>query len=167
MLKHNKVVAIFFFLSILVLSNCIQGQNRESRYDDLVQLFNSVRELPEAELNSGVPDYTAAAMEKQDRGLKQFQKRLAAMEIGHWPLSQKVDYHLVRAEMNALEFHHKVFKPWARDPGFYSIRSGDAGSSIRAESFLRPLFDNFRMEAPLSKEQHEKVGATLKAIPKL
>ncbi len=39
-----------------------------SGYDDLVVLFESFRELREPTVNDGVPDYTAAAMDRQYRG---------------------------------------------------------------------------------------------------
>ena len=42
----------------------------------------------------------------------------------HWPIAQQVDYQLVRAEMNGLDFDLRVLKPWARDPAFYhSLRT--------------------------------------------
>jgi len=102
--------------------------SQSNAYDDLVGLFHEFREFQQSTNDdSGVPDYTPAAVAEQYRGLKQFQERLAAMETGDWPVWQKVDYHLVRAEMNAVEFHHRVLKPWARDPGFYSVRGETPG----------------------------------------
>ena len=56
----------------------------------------------------GVPDYTPASMKAQWRGLKQFQDRLANFNIVSWPVSQQVDYHIVRAEMNGLEDEIKM-----------------------------------------------------------
>ena len=174
MLKRYFSTITCLFLINFTLADCLAengriATNRSGDYDDLVKLFNEFREFQEAEINNGVPDYTAVAVNKQYRGLKKFQKRLAEMDIEGWPVWQKVDYHLVRAEMNALEFHHRVFKPWAKDPGFYSIRSGDAGSSIKAESFLSPLFELFEMESPLSMKQQGHLTSTnrvvIKAIP--
>jgi len=134
-----------------------------SNYDDLVALFHEFRGFQESSntTDNGVPDYTAAAVAEQYRGLKQFQERLAAMEMGDWPVWQKVDYHLVRAEMNALEFHHQVLKPWARDPGFYSIRGGDAGASMNTETF-RPALS---LRPPFSEDEEARVRATLRAVP--
>ncbi len=33
-------------------------------------------------------------------------------------IPQQVDYHLVRAEMNGLDFDHRVLEPWANNPAF-------------------------------------------------
>ena len=133
-----------------------------SNYADLVDLFNEFRDFQDATPPDGVRRYTAASVDEQYRGLTQFQERLAAMEVEDWPVWQQVDYHLVRAEMNAMEFHHRVLKPWARDPGFYSILSGDAGASMATGRFASRLFD---MRPPLSENEQAQYRATLRAIP--
>ena len=66
-----------------------------------------------------MPDYTAAAMEKQRRALPGLQRRLAAIDPSGWTVAEQVDYHVVRAEMNGLDFDHRVLQPWARNPAFY------------------------------------------------
>lgn len=115
----------------------------DDSYNDLVDLFVEFREFQQARITEGVPDYTKAAMEDQYHGLKEFQNELAVIDTADWPVWQQVDYHLVRAEMNALEFYHKEHKPWARDPGFYSMFEGDAGASINAPFFFKPIYDLF------------------------
>ena len=167
--RHSKIVSLLAAIALAfpALSSAAGGS-----YDDLVQLFNEYREFQEAEVVNGIPDYTPAAVEKQFLGLQERQARLAAIDTAGWPVWQQVDYHLVRAEMNALEFHHKVHKPWARDPGFYSMMGGDAGATVQAEEFFGPLFDLFEaMEdseasvLTLSDLQQAAVQATLAAIP--
>ncbi len=131
-------------------------------YDDLVALFFEFREAQDSTNDQGVPDYTRGAVAERYQELQRFRERLAGFEINAWPLWQQVDYHLVRAEMNAVEFHHRVHKPWERDPGFYSIRGGDAGAAIEAEAFTRPLFE---LEPPFSAEDKTRYQAILRAIP--
>ena len=164
MLRRNYSAVTLIFLACFTFVYAPTTIAASSNYYDLVQLFNEFREFQDAETNNGVPDYTPAAVEEQYRGLQQFQERLAAMEIGDWPLWQKVDFHLVRGEMNAVEFHHKVLKPWARDPGFYSIRGGDSGPSMNAESLSSSLFS---MEPPFSDQEKAQYQKALRAIPKV
>ena len=150
-------------------------------YDDLVNLFFEFREFQQATITEGVPDYTEAAMEDQYRGLQEFQNNLAGVDTAGWPVWQQVDYHLVRAEMNALEFHHKEHRPWARDPGFYSMFEGDAGASINAPDFFEPIYDlfGFSDDGPepsdeeddsslsLSGEQQTALRQMLEGIPEI
>ncbi len=99
-------------------------------------------------------------MEEQRLGLKQLQGRLAAMDISAWPVSQQVDYHLVRAEMNGLEFYHRVLRPWSRDPCFYLPSQGGAGPVI--DIGLR-IPDNL----PLPEEKQHEFRQQLRIIPKI
>ena len=41
-----------------------------------------------------------------------YRARLDAFDIQDWPVAQQIDWHLVRAEMNGLEFDHRVRRPW-------------------------------------------------------
>ena len=131
-------------------------------HDDLVDLFEDFRAFQDATLETGLADYTPAAVAERSHGLKPFQERLAAFDVGAWPVWQQVDYHLVRAEMNAMEFHHRVLRPWSRDPGFYSILAGDAGASMNSGGFAFRLYE---AELPLPKEEVEAFRTTLGALP--
>ena len=90
-----------------------------SSYDNLVALFEAWRAFHAPEMTSGVPDYTAAAMAAQHEELADWQNRLAALDTTGWPVAQQIDWYLVWAEMNGLDFAHRVKEPWARDPAFY------------------------------------------------
>ena len=96
------------------------GAGNASDYDDLLALFREFHDFQQPSVAAGVPDYGPEAMAAQARDLANFQSRLAALDVSSWPISEQVDYHLVRAEMNGLEFRHRVLKPWSLDPGFYN-----------------------------------------------
>ena len=137
------------------------GTTALSTYADLVRLFEEFRRFEDTDRDTGVPNYTAASIRQRYAALTRFRERLAALETNTWPVWQQVDYHLVRGEMNAVEFHHRVLKPWARDPGFYSIRGGDAGASMNAESFTSVL----SMRPPFSDDDAMQFRAMLRAVP--
>ena len=84
-----------------------------------MSLFTDWRAFQRPKIVNGVPDYTAAAMAAQHKALAGYQSRLAAIDAAGWPVPQQVDYHIVRAEMNGLEFDHRVRQPWATNPAFY------------------------------------------------
>mgnify|MGYP001412472871 CR=1 FL=1 len=162
MRKRHPLAVAYVLLAFVATLYAPVTLAAASDYDELVALFNEFRAFQDATPPDGVRRYTAAAVDEQYRGLGQFQARLAAMEVDDWPVWQQADYHLVRAEMNAMEFHHRVLKPWARDPGFYSILGGDAGASMASGRFASGLFD---IQPPLSEDEQAQLGATLKTIP--
>jgi hypothetical protein len=183
-MRNHSLALIAGVAVVLSAAPTAVGGSENTDYQALVEIFDDFREFQQAKITNGVPDYTPAAVKEQYDGLQGFKQRLSAMATDSWPISQKVDYHLVRAEMNALEFHHKELRPWSRDPGFYSAAGGDAGASVHAPDFFGPLFDLFDVaeyglpgsstdvdEQPsgpfLSTEQQASIGATLKALPKL
>jgi len=162
-----KQISLTFFISSLIICAlipfaCRTEQNstiaQSSEYTSLVTLFKEFREFQKPKQIDGVPDYSIKAMNDQRHGLRQFKDRLAAIDISSWPISQKVDYHLVRAEMNGLEFYHRVLRPWSRDPCFYLPSQGGAGPVIDID--LR-IPDNL----PLSEEKKSEIQKQLKAIP--
>jgi hypothetical protein len=140
---------------------------RGGRYDDLVTLFREWRAFRPPRMDAGVPDYTPRAMEEQRRGLAAFQQRLAAIDPGGWPVAQRVDWELVRAEMNGLEFDHRVLRPWARDPAFYRVvhpSESDVPSLVEGPLLAGSIF-LWRYEPPLSPAALAELRAALRAIP--
>src|ERR1700687_4265485 len=86
---------------------------------DLVSLFAGWRAFQRPKVVNGVPDYRPAAMAGQARELRLYQQRLQAIDPRSWPVAQQVDLQIVRAEMNGLDFDHRVLRRWARKPGVY------------------------------------------------
>ena len=179
MYKLKATFAHVLLVGFCVMLNPVVAAGQT--YDDLVNLFFEFREFQKATITEGVPDYTEASMEAQFRGLQEFQNNLAGIDTADWPVWQQADYHLVRAEMNAREFHHKEHRPWARDPGFYSMFEGDAGASINAPDFFQPIYDlfGFSDDGPepsdeedddsqsLSDEQQAALRQVLEGIPEI
>jgi hypothetical protein len=89
-------------------------------YEDLLALFREFREFVQPpKVVDGVPDYTPAAIAAQSRAVDELRRRLEAIDPRGWPVPQQVDYAVVRAELNGLDFDLHVRRPWERDPGFY------------------------------------------------
>ena len=91
-------------------------------YVELVELFQAFRTMTGATGDDygALPVVDPAMIEAEAVALGEFQARLRAIDPSDWTIPEQVDYHLVRAEMNGLEFRHRVTRPWFRDPGTYS-----------------------------------------------
>ncbi len=157
--------SVFFLIIFCIFSSACRSEERapvkqSQEYGDLLLIFKEFREFQKPKMRDGVPDYSKEAMDEQEHGLQQFKDRLAAIDVSSWSVSQKVDYHLVRAEMNGLEFYHRVLRPWSRDPCFYLPSQGGAGPVIRVD--LR-IPDGL----PLSEDKIDDFRKQLKAIPEI
>jgi hypothetical protein len=125
MFKRNRIAAaLMVVIGAALLSSVAASEQSDvpasSSYDDLLGLFHEFREFQQPATTDSEPDYSAPAMERQYAELKTYQRRLAAIDPSGWPIPQQSDYHLVRAEMNGMEFQHRVLRPWSIDPGFYN-----------------------------------------------
>jgi len=164
----KKINAIILAVLMIIVS-CSTNQkvnelSRKSDYKDLLQVFTELRKLQDPVLNNGVPDYTPKAMANQKKSLEALLTNMQMIDTTDWSIHDRVDFHLVLAEMKALNFHHRVYRPWAKDPGFYSFRSGDAGASMNVESFMRPLFDS---ETPLTNDKKNKIIKFFEIVPEI
>lgn len=135
-------------------------------YADLVALFQEWRAFQQPVFKDGVPDYTPAAMEAQRRRLPEFQRRLNAIAPGGWPVAEQIDWRLVQAEMNGLDFDHRVLRPWARDPGFYAVLTPEQSDTPSKEgSTFAGTIETWRFRFPLPASDVPAFRALLRTIP--
>jgi hypothetical protein len=128
-------------------------------YADLLALYREFRALAPVPVTDGVPDYTAAAMETQHRALQGLMQRLARIDDSGWPIPARADYMLVLAEMRGLDFNHRVMRPWARDPAFYSTTNLGFGPKMQG-AFASPAL-------PMSAAAAADFAAKLAAVPRI
>jgi hypothetical protein len=141
---------------------------RSNRYEDLVSLFREWRDFQRPKLVNGVPDYRAPAMVSQSRLLPVYQRRLAAIDTSGWSSAQRIDWHIVRAELNGLEFDHRVLRPWARNPAFYvTVFPSQSDQPAREGHWAYGSLELWSYRFPLSAEDAANVAERLRAIPPL
>jgi len=163
MAKKAGIILCLSFLSFFFF-RCAPAENEKAsplatnKYEDLVSLYQEFRDFLKPKFENGVPDYSATAMAQQYQDLNNFQQRLAAIDTRGWPISQKVDYLLVWAEMNGLDFFHRILRPWSRDPCFYLVSQGGNGPTM--DSLLR-----FPRRLPMSPERLANFKTALQAVP--
>jgi hypothetical protein len=145
-----------------------RASGTSGRYEDLVALFKDWRAFQRPKVVDGVPDYTAPAMAAQRNELDVYRRRLAAIDPSGWPIREQVDYHVVRAEMNGLEFDHRVLKPWANNPAFYvTVFTEESDQPAREGPFATGAVELWSYPFPLSTENAERIDAGIRAIPGL
>ncbi len=160
--------AVFFCVVSTVSARVPAEQPQGGGYQTLVGLFEEWRDFQKPRLVNGIPDYSAAAMSRQNAALAKYQRRLAAIDTVGWPISQKVDYHLVRAEMNGMDFDHRVLKPWARIPSFYAMLwPSQADTPAREGAVVHEAIELWTYRFPLAAADAAKLAAELDKIPKL
>jgi len=162
------MTACLLVAATLVGSDATVSPRRSTHYEDLVSLFGEWRSFQKPKLVGGVPDYTTAAMAAQRRELVNWQRRLAAIDPSGWPISRQVDYHVVRAEMNGLDFDHRVLKPWARNPGFYvTVFTEESDQPAREGPFAYGAVELWTYTFPLTAEHAAQMDTGIRTIPKL
>ncbi len=136
--------------------------------ESLVSLFNDWRAFERPQMQAGVPDYRAAAMAKKHSQLKSFQDRLAALEVSALPVNQQIDHHLVRAEMNGMDFNIRVLKPWQRDPAFYqSVWEEQSDTPEHEGPMHHAPVELWTYSFPLSSVSETKLLGEVGTIPPL
>jgi len=140
----------------------------ESRDEDLVALFGDWREFQRPALVDGVPDYSEAAMAAQYRGLAAMRQRLEAIDTRGWPVARLVDWHIVRAEMNGLDFDHRVLRPWANNPAFYvTFFPAQSDQPAREGPFAFGAVEVWSYGFPLSAADAGAIDRGVRRIPAL
>src|SRR4030095_14874983 len=120
-------------------------------YPDLCALCQEWRAFQRPRVRDGVPDYTPAAMAAQQRGLPAFQRRLQSIDRSGWPVAQQVDWEIVRAEMNGLDFDLRVLRPWARDPAFYAFVLPEQSDTPTKEGpAYAGMIETWKLQFPLA-----------------
>ncbi|MEK6304212.1 MAG: DUF885 family protein [Acidobacteriota bacterium] len=166
--NQSSRLKLVFALALLFFSVTTMAQQKKSSFADLTRLFAEWRAFQLPKLIDGVPDYSAPAMSAQHRELPAYKRRLAAIETNGWPVSQQVDWHVVRAEMNGLDFDHRVLRPWPSNPGFYvTVFMDRSDQPAREGPHAYGAVEIWNHKFPLTPERATEMHSALRIIPKL
>lgn len=142
--------------------------SQAATYEDLVRLATEFRAAVKPATAKCVPDYSAAAMSQKSTELANFRTRLAAMTTDQWSESQRIDFDIVKAEMNGVDFDLRVMRPWARDPTFYATIFQDQSDVPEHEGpSAEPAIDLYEFKYPLSKDDQRQLTCLIGAVPAL
>jgi hypothetical protein len=154
------------------------GHAQSSTYGQLLTLFKEWRAFEEPPRVNGVPDYSPATNARRLEELRGFQQRLRAIDTTGWSIPERVDHHLVRAEMNGMDYHLRVLQPFARDPAYYaSVITAESDTPAKEGPVIHgaiklydyPIWPRTRLdtEQALSAEQSADLATRLRTIPGL
>ncbi|MFM9908639.1 MAG: hypothetical protein ACKVOW_04800 [Chitinophagaceae bacterium] len=162
-----KKVFIIAFICCFVCST-IKAQSSTGSYPSLLQLCKELRLLERTSLPNGVPDYRQQTIIKTQQLLQRYKNRLSKLDTVGWSLDEKVDFLVLKAEMNALDYNCRILKPWERDPAFYALVFGEQSDTPDHEgptSFA--AIELWKYYFPLSVDDEKKLTTQLKIIPLL
>ena len=137
-------------------------------YDDLLSLFTLWRAFEVPSDRDGAPDYTAATSARRLAELADWRARLAAIDSSSWPVEQRVDYEIVRAEMNGMDFNLRVLQPWVRDPAWYkTLWTEQSDTPAHEGPTNHATVELWTYSFPLSKPAEAELARGLAVIPPL
>ena len=162
-----------YILFLLILFSCsfqnkeIQKINNQSTdYQTLINLFNDWREFENPPLLNGAPDYTKERFKKNEKNFKDLQNRLNQISIDNWSVSQQIDWHIVRAEMNGYDFNYKILQPWVRDPAYYqTIWMNQSDVPAHEGPTNHGTLEFWTYKFPLTNIEEKHLKDKLKIIP--
>src|SRR3984893_17078301 len=168
MCSNQSSLRLVFALALVISSFTAMAQQKKSSFADLTKLFAEWRAFQQPKVIDGVPDYSAPAMSAQHRELAAYQRRLAAIDTSGWPIDQQVDWHVVRAELNGLDFGHRGLPPWANNPAFYvTVFLDRSDQPAREGPHAYGAVETWKYTFPLAAERASEMHAALRTIPKL
>ncbi|MEO7051081.1 MAG: DUF885 family protein [Rhodanobacter sp.] len=137
-----------------------------ANYVELTRLFSDWRAFVLPVTVDFKPDYSVAAIAAKKAKFPDYRARLQAIDTSGWPKGALIDYKLVQAEMNGLDFDFRVLMPWARDPGFYATVFADwSDVPVHEGPAAYPNINLYDFNYPLNAADQNKLTAMLAAVP--
>ena len=163
--RRSIVAPVVTLIACAVLTSAIQAQ---PSYQQLTALFTEWRAFERPPMRDGAPDYTAATMARKHTELNAWRSRLRAIDTTGWTTEQQIDWHLVRAEMNGLDFYIRVLKPWERDPAYYATVWPDQSDTPAHEGPTNhAVIELWKYTFPLDADAQARMHNELRTIPPL
>ena len=165
---HLSRLAIAGLCLVMTGTSYAQPEAEAADHNQLVSLFEEWRAFERPPLLDGAPDYTAKSFARRYEAFKDLRGRLLHMDTTGWSTPEKVDWHVVRAEMNGFDFNHRVLRPWARDPAFYqSIWMARSDVPAHEGPTHHAVTELWTYEFPITAAEEQRLITDLRAIPPL
>lgn len=166
----QRGLVVFLVLTLC----CFQGANgqpeqtTERSHQDLVSFFKAWRVFEKPPLREGAPDYTKETFKKRQPKFEALRTRFKTIDTSGWSINNKVDWHIVKAEMNGYDFNNRILKPWERDPAFYtSLWMARSDVPAHEGPTHHMTTELWTYAFPLNKEKRTELLEDLTVIPAL
>src|SRR5437667_8248145 len=93
----------------------------------------------------GVRDWSAAAIDKRGRDLKDFDERYQKIDASGWLVPRQVDYRLIGSALSRVHWELEVNPRWKRDPNFY------------IEQTLTPIVEALTVPGPYDEARSREI----------
>jgi uncharacterized protein (DUF885 family) len=103
----------------------------------------------------GVRDWSAAAIDKRTRDLKEFDARYQKIDPSGWAIPQQVDYRLIGSALSRVHWELEVNPRWKRDPNFY------------IEQTLTPIVEALTVPAPYDEARSREILTRIENVPSI
>jgi hypothetical protein len=163
----QSALALLLILIVISCSKQVETSNapKAKSYAELETLFKEWREFQRPPFKDGTPDYSVAAMKKQQEELSKWQQLLNNFDTTGWAINQQIDWYIVKAEMNGLDFDHRMMRPWERDPAFYKTLYMERSDVPAHEGPTHAaIVDVWKYAFPLTSESKDKLVNQLRVI---
>jgi len=162
-----KTIPLLLILFTLAHPVTAQRENPDS-YDLLTKLFEEWRAFETPPMRDGAPDYTEAGRKERWPEFEALEARLKAIDTTGWPVSQKVDWTIIWAEMNGYDFNERILQPWVRDPAFYkSLWMARSDVPAHEGPTHHRTTELWTYDFPLSPDERSRLLKDLRVIPAL
>jgi len=167
--KSAQTMRKFLVLFLLLLLRGICGQTpsatpTEDTLDKLASDFWSWRakyapftgdDVNRLERPGGVRDWSAGAIDKRSRDLKDFDARYQKIDASGWPVPQQVDYRLIGSALSRVHWELEVNPRWKRDPNFY------------IEQTLTPIVEALTVPALYDEPRSREILTRIENVPSI
>ena len=103
----------------------------------------------------GVREWSAAAIDRRTRDLKEFDARYQKIDPSGWPIPQQVDYRLIGSALSRVHWELEVNPRWKRDPNFY------------IEQTLTPIVEALTVPPPYDEPRSREILTRIENVPSI
>ena len=161
----KNLIFLLLLFGCNVTPNEIQSERNTYKYQDLLDLFKDWRKFESPPLLNGAPDYTQERFNNDQEKFSELRNKLNNFDINKWSISNQIDWHIVRAEMNGYDFNYRVLRPWQRDPAFYqTIWMYQSDVPAHEGPTNHGVLEFWMYNIPLNQESEKKILKELKSI---